>query len=356
MHRAREGIWGTGNIIMSPQQGRYIAGILCLLSAVFLSSSAIAAGFTTNFQPTSSTVWIDQQGYCPFGSQCIPNQFGNGDPTPFELNLVTVGGVQYFHTLVGDPATGFAIESYTRYRAGPNAVAGEIRVGDFSPDSGGNEQSVIGGFSDPITAAYLENNANSANPFVNVHASGSGSQDPTKVVVRMVLTSADGTMSQEFYKPFLDKKPRITETIADGAMAATFVADMTALGYNDMNSPIKLVNNLYMYDPGLDNVSRNFEMALAQDPYVTAGRYTYVPGTKWDTIYGWDSPNSTFGLGTYTYLNAETGFNPYTFAWKDIFDYYQNALSCVRPSINGNYRNLNTTAAHGGGASCPGHP
>lgn len=334
-----------------------VAVVFFPIASILSTPNAIAAGFTTNFQPTADTTWVDQKGYCPFAGPCTAHEFGNGDPSPFELTVVTVGGQKYFHTLVGDPATGFAIESYTPYGAGPNAVANSIQTGDFSPTSGGNE-TLTTGATPPlaITAQYLQSYTNMANPFTNVHASGSGSGDPSKVVVRMVLTSADGTMSQEYYKPFLDRKPKITETIQDGSMSAVFVADMRAIGYNDMNSPIQIQNNLYILDPLGDTISRNFEMALAQHPDVTAGRYTYTPGTGWDTQYGWDSPNSQFDIGTYTYYRGIAGFDNEGYDWTQNFDYYQNSLNCVRPALSGNYRNLNSTAAHGGGPSCPGHP
>ena len=148
----------------------------------------------------------------------------------------------------------------------------------------------------------------------------------------------------------------ISQTVEDGTMSAAFAMDMRTIGYSDMNTPIEITNNVTIADPQIPNGSANFEMALAQHSTVTAGRYSYAAGTKWDTVYGWESPGSTFGLGTYTYLNGESGFDPYTFNWSGMFDYSQNALSCARPSINDNKRNDWGAQGHGGGASCPGHP
>lgn len=353
MRFARQGICTmTG----SSQTSKAGSSIGCLLLSIILTpSTAISAGFSTNFQPTS-TGWggSDPTGACVFASpDCSSTNWGNGDPTPFEYSLVTVDGQKYFHTIVGDAASGFAIESYTPYGAGPKAIAGTVNEGDFSPSSGGNETSVIGDAPSVLSLGYIQGRTNAANPFTNVHASGDGSADPSKVVVRMVLTSADGTMSLEYYKPFLDRKPRITQTIEDGGLTGVFVADMRDIGYQDKNTPIKITNNLSIVDPNIPDGSGNFEMALAQTPDVSAGRYTFSAGSGWNSADGWESPSSSFGLGTYTYLSTETGFDPYTYDWASVFDHAQNALNCARPAGNGVVRDNLDTSAYGGGASCP---
>ena len=323
---------------------------------VVYSPSVFAAGFSTNFQPSSPN-WngADATGFCPFADSDCTTQFqlGNGDPTPFELTLVTVNGQKYFHTIVGDPASGFAIESYTPWAAGPNLQNGDVVEGNYSPSGGGNEASVIGNPPAVRTLAYIQGHMNAGNPFVNVHASGTGSQDPSKTVVRMVLTSADGTMSLEYYKPFLDRKPLITQTIEDGGLTGVFSVDMRDIGYQDINTPGKVTNNLVINDPNIPDGSGNFEMALAQAPDITAGRFTFQAGAGWNSTDGWESPGSSFALGTYTYLSSESGFDPYTFDWASVFDHSQNALNCARQALNGVYRDGIDTSAFGGGASCP---
>lgn len=368
MHLRGEGIWGRWLIVMESARG-FITVCIAVCASFIISHTALAAGFSTNFQPTVSSGWVNQEGYCSFASTGCDgnNQWGNGDPTPFELSLVTVGGVTYFHTLVGDPASGFAIESYTQYGSGPNGTNGNsVQIGDFSPTGGGNARSAMdpATANDPMSLTFLQTNTNMANPFGDpVHTdivgnpiaiaeiSGSGSQTPSTTVFRMVMTSADGTMSMEAYKPFLDKKPLISQTIQDGSMSSVFAADMRGLSYADMNTPIKITNNLTINDPTIPTGSGNFEMALAQQPNVTAGRYTFTPGSGWDTNLGWDSPNSTYGFGTYTYADG-AGFDPLTFNWGSVFDYSQNALNCLRvASGTGDSRLINNS-----GASCPGHP
>ena len=331
-------------------------GIACLLlSIAFSPSNSIAAGFSTNFQPSQSD-WqpSESHGYCVFAStNCSLTQLGNGDPTPFEYNVVNVDGQWYFHTIVGDPATGFAIEAYTPWGAGPAGNPGNINGGDYSPAGGGNETSVIG-MGGLTNGDYIQGHTNAGNAFSNVHASGSGSQDPSKAVIRMILTSADGTMSMEYFKSFLDRKPLISQTIEDGGMSGAFSVDMRAIGYQDMNTPLDITNNLSVVDPNIPDGSGNFEMALAQAPDITAGRYTFAAGSGWNNPDGWHVTGSSFGLGTYTYLDG-AGFDPYTFDWGSVFDHAQNGLNCARKGLGsqGVYRDALDSTAFGGGKSCP---
>lgn len=311
---------------------------LPLLSAAGLlglySSLALAAGFATNFQPdVPGTAWGDPfSGYCDFGK--CRSYIGNGDPTPFGLMVVQVNGQYYFHTIVGDPATGFAMESYTRASnlSSSNDVPG--LGGAFSPDGGGLERSVIGNTGLATDLGFFQNSLNFSNTFGDTRVSGTGSMDPTKTVFRMVLTDVAGGMSMEVSKPFLDKKPRISQTVQDGSMTSVFVTDQRALSYSDSSTPAPVVNNLVINDPKLPNAgAADFEMALAQNPDITSGRFTFTPGTGWDNAahdptLGWDSTDSTFGQGTYSYVGGQA-FDPLTFNWASVFNYAENALGCT---------------------------
>ncbi len=317
-------------------------------------SAVSAAGFTTNFQPDAST-WSGQNtGYCTYGN--CTSHIGNTDPTPMGLTVVTIGGVKYFHTIVGDPATGFAIESYTR-AAGVDSLNNIPNSGGaFSPDGGGNERSVIG-TTTATDLTFLENSLNMSNPLAvnnqlgltNYQVSGTGSMNPNFTVFRMVMTDAAGGMSMEVYKPFLDKKPRISQTIEDGGMSSVFVADERALSYSDSSTPAPVVNNLIINDPGLPTSgAADFEMALAQIPDVTAGRFTYTPGTGWNNpTVGWDTAGSTFGQGTYTYVDNQ-GFDPLTYNWSSAFNYADNAISCSSPSTSSGNVSRETVGIYNG--------
>lgn len=307
-----------------------LMGKLLFLSTVGLlgiySSFALAAGFSTNFQPDAS-VWTGQNtGYCTYGT--CTSHVGNLDPTPMGLTVVEINGVKYFHTIVGDPATGFAMESYTRASGLDTLNNIPNSGGAFSQDGGGNERSLIG----TTTATdldFLHNSLNMSNPLGDYRVSGTGSMDPSYTVFRMVLTDPSGGMSMEVYKPFLDKKPRISQTVQDGTMSSVFVTDERALSYSDSSTPAPVINNLVINDPNLPLTgAADFEMALAQIPDITAGRFTYTPGTGWNNpTLGWDTAGSTFGQGTYSYVGGQ-GFDPLTFNWATVFNYADNAVAC----------------------------
>lgn len=347
-----------------------LKGALFLLCAVGIgatySNGALAAGFATNFRPEFSTWPFNPvNGYCTFGNCVSSGEIGNADPTPFGESVVNIGGVDYFHVIVGDPATGFAMESYTR-AAGLDINTGGIdRTGaSFSPDGGGQERAVIGNASITFGASFFQDVSNSSNVFGPATVSGTGTQDPNHAVFRMTLTDPAGDMSLEVYKPFLDKKPRISQTVQDSqggvTISSAFVSDERTLGYNDMSAAAPVINTLVMDNPDLPGITAaDFEMSRSQIPDVTAGRYTYTPGTKWNTSAGWNANGSTFGTGTYTYIEAQ-GFNPLTFDWTTVFNYTDNAFACSNPQTVGTGTQTGSDyvreirGVYGG--SCPGHP
>lgn len=329
-------------------------GKLLLISVAGLldiySGGVLAAGFTTNFQPDLGSWTTQNTGYCTYGA-CV-SHVGNTDPTPMGLTVVNIGGVNYFHTIVGDPATGFAMEAYTRAAGlnSSNTIPGT--GGAFSPDGGGNERSVIDptGTAVPTDNTFLENSLNMSNPLAtDYRVSGTGSVNPSYTVFRMVLTDAAGGMSMEVYKPFLDKKPRISQTIQDGSMSSVFVADERALSYGDSSTPAPVINNLVINDPALPTAGAgDFEMALAQIPDVTAGRFTFTPGTGWnDPAAGWNTAGSTFGQGSYAYVDGQ-GFDPLNFDWSTVFNYADNAIACSSPATTGNNVSRETVGIYNG--------
>ena len=302
------------------------------------SNIASAAGFATNFKPDFNLWGSGPEGSCLF-TTCSPGTLGNTDPTGMNLAVVHIDGVDYFHVVVGDPASGFAMESYTR-ASGLSSVKQIPNVGgSFSPDGGGNESAVTG-VTGGITIASLQDASNLSNSLGDYRVSGTGSNDPSKTVFRMVLTDVAGGMSLEVYKPFLGKKPRISQTIQDGGLTEVFVADMRDLSYSDSSTAAPIINNLVLVDPKLPAAgSADFEMALAQDTDVTAGRFTFTPGTGWDNnahdpTLGWNSDGSTFGQGTYSYIGGQA-FDPLTFNWASVFNYADNAISCSTPAGGG---------------------
>lgn len=333
---------------------------IVLLQAVFFATisflavpGAHAAGFPLNFHPEISGWATQDTGSCGFG-QCV-SENGNQDPTPFAETVVQIDNVWYFHVIVGDPATGFAMESYNRATGG-GLITSSPPIGDirqptstpgsaaFSPDGGGNLTSVIGNFSishTPTTLSVLHGDLSSANPLGDYRVSGTGGNDPRYTAFRMVMTSPSGDMSLDVSKPFLNKKPQISQTVQDGSMTSVFVTNEQGLNYNQDGTAAPLVNTLTLSDPTIPGAgAADFSMAQAQQSLVTAGRYTFTPGTGYhndenDPTLGWNSTNSTFDFGTYSYA-GDTGFQPLTFDWSTVFDYRQNANACsVSAQANG---------------------
>ena len=322
---------------------RFMEWLLCWGFLSLYSSLAIAVGFTTNFKPDVLGWGFDTTGSCnpnaSTPSVCRSTTIGNGDLTPFAEAVVVINNVPYFHVVVGDLASGFAMESYTR-AAGLDVNGTIPNVGPtgppaaFSPDGGGNSTSYIGSLGDITnsTGTFFTSSLNAFNPLGAYQVSGTGSQNPSQTVFRMVLNDPLGDMSLEVDKPFLSKKPRISQTVQDGAMTSVFVTDETALSYSDSSTAAPIVNNLVINDPLIPVAGAgDFEMALAQSTNITAGRYTFTPGTGWNASpnpsLGWDQTNSQFGFGTYNYVGNVT-FNPLTFDWSSVFNYADNAAGC----------------------------
>lgn len=345
--------------IVAPSRGGALRrALLFVLLGPLAVVSADGGGLPLNFQPEVSGWSGGNVGSCTYGN--CASQNGNHDPTPFSEYPITIDSVVYYHVIVGDPSTGFAMESYVR--AGPVALVGASQNdiantgGGFSLDGGGNLRSLAGDPSSvPTTATNsLHNVWNSANPLGDYRISGSGGNAPDHSAFRMVMTSAKGDMSLEVSKPFLDKKPLITQTIQDGTMTSSFSADERGLNYNQDGTAAPVTNTLVLSDPSIPGAgAANFSMTQSQQTLVTAGRYTWTPGTGWDNdahdpSLGWDTAGSTFGFGTYTYV-GETGFQPLTFDWGTVFDYAQNANACsAEPAANGFTRDNSGTY----GGSC----
>lgn len=301
---------------------------------------------------------------------CAQNGAGvrNTDESPW-LNeyVIDVNGDRYFHMVIGNPADAFKQETYVRtgtlrYSAWIAANVFNIRAPSDSggdpgfasgPDGLGN-----GGLRDPVCG---NNRGNSCDPLAKTHTldfAGNGSGNPTHVLMRQVLVvdmvDADpvtgyeitnlcaGEFCQEFRKTSYTRtdtnainadKPLITQRVNDSAIegdiSLAFQADMRALAYSDMDHPLAVsgsmgtsgtfVNTLLMTNtPGLADHAADFDMSQdtqTQASTVTAGRYTFTPGTGVGET-GWNSSidpisgqnQASYDPGSYTYF--EGGYNP----------------------------------------------
>lgn len=332
-----------------------------IFSAWALFAAAAQAGeFQFNFDPNSS-------GTALIGGVNVTNgTFAGNDGTRFYQEAIDVDGVTYIHVVVGDPALGFSQESYTASTI-QDLYADPWRATAFgrpySLHSGGNERRLIGDFptnqdtivarrfgnaSSPFGATYFpsaedQKNGNAVPLEVDerYRVSGVGTMDPTRMVLRLQVT--DGDMSQEVFKPFLDRKPRISQTVADDTLSSEFVADMRGLTYRDINRAAPVINKMAINDPDMPGggAGASFDMSVAEKSYVTAGRYIFSrtgrfsevtdPETGavttltkygWQKGGGWDESGSVFNPGVYTY--ADDGFDPLSIDWTRYFDPAQN--------------------------------
>lgn len=333
--------------------------LIRLLTPLLLMLSASAfADFTLQFNPYIQTPQnCTPTTSCPFiggNTDQTGTTAGFNDGSRFIQEKVYIGGVNYFHVVVGDPATNFALESYI---ATENTVSSTVRNAGasprgFSPYSGGNERA----YQDlNVDGANLANNGifgNSRDPlgvtvsaasgFKSYDLSGTGTADPRRVALRMLVSDADVTV--EVLKPLLDRKPLITQTTSDSEMSALFQADMRGLSYSDTARAAPITNYLTLSGAkSPTNSAGDFDMSQSQHSFVTAGRYSYQPGQGWlirtpdglggftysANTSGWDVANSVFDEGSYTYTNGTGGFNVSGVKWQSFFDYDQNAGYCA---------------------------
>lgn len=352
----------------------------CLMAFGVAHPAVAATGFQLNFTAVLPTTNFGNCGQAVAGADCtiiggdVPNGGGTlvgNDGTPFVQEELTINNTLYFHVVVGSAATGFANESYTRASltsVSPNTGQTSGAINPFSPDSGGNE---ISGSSDPtvnsrFTNGTLRNNlpdkktlfGNGLDPFGigsisspvsaadSARISGSGTGDPSRTVMRMMLS--DSQMVQEVNKPLPDRKPLISQVTTDNAvMTSEFQADLRGLTYTqkDVNTPI--INRLTLNLTGADALpttgAADFDMTQVQHSTVTAGQFAYTAGAGWNTADGWShhtvDPNTgnlvhdaVFSAGTYSGVGSS--FNPLAVNWSAFFDPAQNPACNPNNSIN----------------------
>ncbi len=352
----------VGKRSWQPLKAKVHAGSLSVM-LLLMHAPVGASTFELNFQ---------QHGTPVAGINAALGQIGKGanigtfDGTRFNLDIVNIGGQDYFHVVVEDANSDFRQESYTSavvMDATSQTCTGTPCVRSFSPDSGGMERSMISN-RDIRFGVLLETGiignwnpynrvGNARDPFgrkqftrqpdfsvketvlpvsERYRISGTGTMNPSRTVLRM--QASDANVSIEVYKPFLDKKPRITQTLNENNVVSQFVADMTGLTYSDLNLSATFSNTLTVTDPNLPVPGgADFDMSMAQQPNVTAGKFIYTPGNGWSAptdptgSKGWDVDDSTFDPGTYTY--SEGNFDVLNIDWTSFFDPSQNPNSFV---------------------------
>ncbi len=215
--------------------------------------------------------------------------FGRTGATPFlmrgsfqlpEIVVDPETGLDYYHIIMGDPASGFMQEVY-------------IERG-FSSFPNGNVGSAVGGGG---------NGGNNIDPLGPDAANGKA--NPRKVLVRQVIS--DGEIYMDFTKDKFDRKPKITQILTLPDMSSIFQLDMSNSSYGDDLTPGILSYTMQLADDYQDQANFNFATDV-QNSNVTGGRYTYVNGA---------GPGGSDG--TYTYDNGN--FDVDAISWEAYFDH-----------------------------------
>lgn len=273
-------------------------------------------------------------GLCSIGNGGIPPET-DPDTTPFFHGFVTINGVGYWHTIVGDPADGFAMEAYVERNA----------PGGVTPSESGGRNSMFWGadadlelFSgngwDPLGLDPARN---------NVDFTGNGSGDPRKAIVRQVMGGTWDNNSKtwqcggdaycsEFVKGTRAYKPIIRQEINDVAAGMThyFELDMSAIDYQTNTVAANIVNTVSLVSAPVGD----FDMSVhAQDGHysVTAGRYIYQPCANpvvpWNNCWidaQIEDGTWQYDEGSYDYVDG--GTDPMTYDWGYYWDPDQNPL------------------------------
>lgn len=281
-------------------------------SAAFLYAGPAVAEFTLNWTADTANpvfsgtliIQTDEQGT----DQFVGNQ------TPFIYERVLDGTTPYYHLVVGDPASGFAQEVYIQAGfiaqtggscRGPITCAGTAAaIGpDFSASGG-------------ATAVSFGFEGNGFDPFAsNATSSGNSTGNPSRVQMRQLVT--DGDLTVDFVKDKYAEKPSITNTIDTADLNATLRIDSSGNPLNSAATASAVTNTVELRGtdlppdvtpPGGGPSSVRFDMATdAQTPHVTAGKYSYSPGS---------GPGGS--SGTYTYSEGGANINP---DWSSYFDH-----------------------------------
>lgn len=301
----------------------YFAFVILILA---FCSPVHSGDFLLNFQPLGNSfapgncgINGDYSGMCKIG---YGNSMFDPDETPFFQGTVTMGGVSYWHVIVGDPGAGFAMESYIPL------------AGGFTSPSGGKLSDLLGWEADLESLSGNGWDPLGMNPTRSFDYTGNGSADPRTVVLRQVMGGewdndtktwrcGDAAFCSEFLKEEKGFKPKIVQVLNDlpGEMISHFELDMSTLTYSDNTTAGSLINTLrftsldmpdYLRDASEFDASTDSQVGHAS---VTGGRYIYthcafggscwVDGSIMDYVDGYNG-TWDFDEGSYSYVNGGT--------------------------------------------------
>jgi hypothetical protein len=250
---------------------------------------------------------------------------GGNDPdkTPFLQEIVSEGGINYFHVITGlNGTSSFAQEVFIRIQGGTDCINTDC---SYSGGARGNSGSGMDGFTSATSG-------NGWDPLRSDRVfTGNGTGDPTKMIMRQVVNDAANGLTQELLKDKYALKPKITQNITSTDLSAQFILDMSNSDYLAStaadNNKAGLMTNKLTFTGASANLQGNFDAnatinsfdtSNAQTLRITGGNYTYTAGTGWS--------GSTFNAGSYTY--AENGsVNTTSLDWNTFRDPTDNLMN-----------------------------
>jgi len=324
------GILGVGTLVLivvlliSPviyRRRLMVAPIASVSLVVIMWPQPGQAEFVLDFTPDTATGEMSRDiyrgsggltstaAYTPFLLNEGNKQHG-GAPEGPEVVVDPETGLSYLHIIMGDAAEGFIQEVYVQ-------VTGSQSYGSWAVNFVGVPAiAPRGAYGGDVGSAGAANEAgNSANPLhSNANFTGNGSANPTKVIMRQIVS--DGEIHMEFLKDKFDRKPAIVQVLNAPGINATSVIDMRNSTYSDMNVPgmvfhtmelngVEAQDKIAKFDNAKFNTLTDSEEGKAD---VTAGRFTYTAGA-----------GQGGSVGTYEYLDG-AGFDPSTADWASYFD------------------------------------
>lgn len=213
--------------------------------------------------------------------------------TPFIYERSFDGASAYYHMILGDPNSGFAQEVYIQVGSGTFQGFNGIGPGGSASSGTGTP---AGNNNDPLGVVTTDT------------VTGNSSGNPQRVQMQQVLS--DGELSATFLKNAYLSKPTITNEIDSTDVTATVVIDASGIPYTSSATPATVTNTVEVHDPNIPAAAAQFDMATdAQNSHVTAGQYTYTPGSGIGTNLG--------SRGTYTYIEGSANVTP---DWSSYFD------------------------------------
>lgn len=232
------------------------------------------------------------------------------DQTSMRYEMLVNNGTQWLHFMIGDPESGFAQDVYIRSHmtGGDGLDSFNNSYWAATHNTGMNDD---GG--DPTTGP--------------LQGPGNGSANPNHVVMRQVMGgtwdeassswSCSGTeFCSEFLKDTLNNKPRIIQSVVDGAMRSDFEIDMRGIDYFTQNGTASIINTVVITSadfplgdegnfsidtvPGFNGSGSGYRPAMKVN--VAAGQYTYAEGPA--TLPD-GTPNPYGAAGTYSYAGSD---------------------------------------------------